>query len=83
MPKHKQIETFYDSGAVKEKKILLKGKLDGEYVSFFENGQPMVQVKFVNGLKQGEAVSYYRNGSLRGKSCLCRRQAHRSICLLL
>ena len=65
MPKHKQIETYYDSGSVKEKKFLLKGKLDGEYVSLFENGQPMVIVKFVNGLKEGEAVSYYRNGNIR------------------
>jgi len=41
------------------------GKIDGEYLSFFTNGQPMVRLHFRDGLKEGEATSFYHDGRIK------------------
>jgi len=63
MPKEKII--YYPNGAVKEKKHLVEGKLDGDYTSYFPGGQIMAQLLFNRGKRNGPAVSYFVNGQIR------------------
>ena len=44
MPQEKILH--YANGAVKEKKRLLDGKLEGEYTTYFPSGQIMAQLIF-------------------------------------
>jgi len=52
---------------VREKRNYLKGKLEGEYVSYYENGQILLKLFFRKGRRHGEALSYYRDGQVREK----------------
>ncbi len=56
-----------DRGRLRERKFTLHGKIEGEYTSFFGNGQMMVRMSFRNGRKEGEAVSFYPDGKMREK----------------
>jgi antitoxin component YwqK of YwqJK toxin-antitoxin module len=40
------------------------GKISGEYVSYYENGQLSYKLNYVNGELHGEGVSYHENGRL-------------------
>ena len=51
-----------DRGRLRERKFTLRGKTEGEYTSYFGNGQVMVRMNFHNGRKEGEAVSFYPDG---------------------
>ena len=73
MPQEKILH--YPNGAVKERKRLSDGKLEGEYTTYFPSGQIMAQLIFRQGKRSGPAVSYYRSEERRvGKECatLCR-----------
>jgi antitoxin component YwqK of YwqJK toxin-antitoxin module len=56
-----------DRGRLRERKFTLRGKIEGEYTSYFANGQVMVRMGFCNGRKEGEAVSFYPDGQMREK----------------
>ena len=54
-----------DRGRLRERKFILRGKIEGEYISYFANGRIMVRMNFLNGRKEGEAVSFYPDGQMR------------------
>src|SRR4030066_117377 len=68
-PEEKKL--FFPNGNIKERKFLLEGKLEGEYISYFNDGQIMANLHFVRGKKNGEAdgeyICYYKNGKLKEK----------------
>lgn len=57
-------EVKYPSGIVKMKGFYINGKREGQWVSFFENGQKQSEGFFKNGLRDGKALVYYQNGQL-------------------
>jgi antitoxin component YwqK of YwqJK toxin-antitoxin module len=44
------------------------GKLEGPFVSYYENGQLKEKVEAKNGEPEGPWVEYYENGQLEGSS---------------
>ncbi|MCK7504353.1 MAG: hypothetical protein MZV70_09890 [Desulfobacterales bacterium] len=52
----------YPNGAVKEKKYLLEGKMDGEYTTYFPGGQVMAQLHFVNGKETAPPSAIMQTG---------------------
>ena len=59
----------YPNGAVKEKKYLLEGKMDGEYTSYFPGGQIMAQLHFMQRQKKRprHQLLFQRAGSGKSK----------------
>ena len=51
----------------KEQGKISKGKIDGEWISYWDNGQLMSQQNYKDGLKDGEHLDYFENGKLRLK----------------
>jgi antitoxin component YwqK of YwqJK toxin-antitoxin module len=55
-------KTYYESGALKEKYRTHKGKLDGFYLRYTENGVMECQLSYIGGEKQGLQYFYHSNG---------------------
>lgn len=54
---------YYASGAIKEELTIKDGKLDGEVVKYFENGQKMEVGQYENNLKFGLWTRYNMTGT--------------------
>lgn len=54
--------TYYDSAHTKIKEVLPKefGKVNGQYMAFYEGGQLAAEGKYDNGVKVGRWVEYYQ-----------------------
>jgi antitoxin component YwqK of YwqJK toxin-antitoxin module len=50
---------FYPGLKIKSSTSFLKGKLDGESIEYFENGQVFTSLNYSNGLLEGEALEFY------------------------
>ena len=66
-------EKFMDtpfSGKVtgEEQGKISKGKRDGKWIKYYENGQFLFEGNYKDGKKEGEQLAYYENGQLRRKS---------------
>jgi hypothetical protein len=56
---------FFPSGKIKRKFRVCKGKVNGEYMSFFEDGKLFEKRFFINDLQFGCYQIYYPSGNLR------------------
>jgi antitoxin component YwqK of YwqJK toxin-antitoxin module len=59
------ITTSYPNGQLKEEFTLKHGVIDGDYKTYFENGNPESIVGFTAGEKTGEERFYFENGKLQ------------------
>lgn len=46
---------------------MIHGKLNGEYITYFENGNIKEKGRYYNGLKRGEWSEFYENGQIHKK----------------
>lgn len=53
----------YSNGVKKFEGKMQNGKREGEWKSYYENGNVWSTGTFINGLRQGEGVVYYSNGA--------------------
>ena len=44
---------------------LIKGKREGEWIKYFENGQLQHKQNYKDGKRDGEQLEYYENGQLK------------------
>ena len=51
----------------KEQGSIKKGKREGEWYKFYENGQLKEKSTYKNGEEIGEIIAYYENGQLKAK----------------
>ena len=49
---------------IKSEVFMTNGKKEGEYKSYYKNGELHEKVNYIDGLKQGIEKSYYDNGQL-------------------
>ena len=59
------------TGQVSEKAFdgkVKNGKVEGEVLSYHENGQLKSKSNYKNGKREGEVLSYHENGQLKSKS---------------
>ena len=47
---------------------IVKGKREGEYLTYYENGQLWIKGNFKDGKQEGERLGYYENGQLEFKN---------------
>ncbi len=60
--------TLYpDKQKIKTFGTLIKGKLHGRYVEYYENGNPLVVLTYVKGKQNGPARKYYPDGKVEIK----------------
>ncbi|NME36743.1 MULTISPECIES: hypothetical protein [Fusobacterium] len=56
-----------NTNGIKIKVNIKKGKINGEYISVYENGNISVKTYYKDGKKDGEYVSYYEDGNIYSK----------------
>lgn len=57
----------YPSGEVQATGMMVAGKKDGLWQSYYKNGIRLSTVVFSSGVQNGETYNYYENGTLRYK----------------
>jgi len=60
-------KAFYANGTPRATASYLKGKLNGNYVTYYENGQKMCSSYFLNDLPSDAWASFYENGTKQGE----------------
>ena len=58
-------EEYYPDGKLKIKGALKNGKREGQWISWYENGQEWSECTYKNGKKDGAIASWYENGIQR------------------
>ena len=59
------IETFYQTGELKERYNLKDGVRDGIYTKWYLNGQIGRQANYIIGIMNGELITWYPNGIVK------------------
>ena len=54
---------FFPSGAIKERKLVREGKLEGEYLSYFKSGKIKEKATYKNGNCLGKFLVFNEDGS--------------------
>ena len=55
---------YYPDGALYSEYTLRSGKIVGEFITYYENGQKSSVAQYINGKQHGKSFSYYTNGNL-------------------
>ena len=55
---------YYENGKLKSELHYVDGKLNGECVWYFSNGQKVMQANYKDDLKEGHSLRWYVNGTL-------------------
>ena len=55
---------YYNSGKIQNKGTLLNGKLNGELIVYFKNGNKKSVFNYKDGILHGDWIEYYPNGAL-------------------
>lgn len=58
-------EAFYSNGKLKTYSQLKDGKKDGNYISYFQNGNKSSEEFYIKDVQNGEGKNYYKNGKLK------------------
>ena len=61
--KEGKAESFYENGALKERRYYLNNRKDGRHQGWWENGQLKFDISFERGLTEGESLEWYQNGT--------------------
>lgn len=54
--------TKYDSGKIGLGGSFVNGKMDGDWIWWYENGQKKRYTQYKNGVKDGKSIYWYKNG---------------------
>jgi len=58
---------FFEDGSLKGKARLVKGKLDGEFITYYGAGKMEKKGMYVKGKREGEWTTFYQNGEEKEK----------------
>ncbi len=59
---------LYPSGTIKSVCIEINGKIEGECIHYYQNGNKYIIVNYNNGIRNGKCIEYYDNGIIKSVS---------------
>lgn len=63
----REITEKYPTGVIKYHGYIKKGKRNGQWNSFYENGKPWSENNYKDGVLNGPTTTWYENGNVRYK----------------